>query len=80
MGSQSWTRLKGLSVHAKTFPNVHPGAREGHGFWGYTIREKPAHSEASTASGHLVSCAKTREVPQGMGSEESPAPPSREEL
>ena len=44
-------------------------------FWGYTIWEKPTHSEASTESGHLVSCAKTREVLQGTGSEDSPAPP-----
>ena len=43
-------------------------------FWGDTIREKFTDSEVSTAPGHLVLCSKTREVPQGTGSEESPAP------
>ena len=43
-------------------------------FWGDTIREKVTDSEASTAPGHFVSCSKTREVPQGTGSEERPGP------
>ena len=74
--AKSWTRMKGLSTHAKKyFQTSHPGAREGPGFFGGTqLGRKSQTARRAQRQDTLFRVQKQERFPRERGVRSAQAP------